>query len=181
MKKKINLKTINEKIKYSNLKSRHRIKYPRRRIPIPIPTPKMVKSEDEINLEKRTQTELGMKPINEQTYHPQAPQNQPAPPEIPDRLTVIALYENTTEKNKIKAEIYKARINPYNKATQVIYLEQTEKRTKRIPVAATKRFPSPYIEIVEFRGKEYSLDEFARTMMRNEIEFYELERVITEE
>lgn len=181
MKKKINLKTINEKIKYSNLKSRHRIKYHRRRIPIPVYKPRMMKSEDEINLEKRNQIALGMKPVNEQTYHPDAPQNQPAPPEIPDRLTVIALYENTTEKNKIKAEIYKARLNPYNESTQVIYLEQTEKRTKRIPVEATKRFPSPYIEIVEFRDKEYSLDEFARAMMKNEIEFYELECVITEE
>lgn len=181
MKKKIDLKTINEKIKYSNLKSRHRIKYRRRRIPIPVPKPRLMKSEDEINLEKRTLDELKMKPTNEQIYHPDAPQNQPTPPEIPDRLTAIALYEYTPHKNKIKAEIYKARLNPYDKSTQVIYLEQAEKRTKRIPVEATKRFPSPYIETVEFRDKDYALDEFVKTMMRNEIEFYELERVITEE
>lgn len=173
-----NLKTINEKIKYSNLKSRHRIKYRRRRIPIPIPQPRMMKSEDEINLEKRTQTELGMKPVNEQTYHPDAPQNQPTPPEIPDRLTVIALYEKTAHRNKIKAEIYKARMNPYETNTQIIYLEQTGKRTKRIPVEATKKFPPSSTTTVEFRGKEYSLEEFAKTMMKNEIEFYELENIL---
>lgn len=170
-------KSLNRIIAQRNLEGRYRIKYPRKRIPVP-KTPTGINRPLSTE-EYKTVKLLAKTPIEKQTYHPHAIINQPEKPEPEKRITPIILYTPVTD-TEIMAEIYKAKLSPYNRDTQTIYLEIPEKRTKRVPVNATKRFPKETTETVSFRDKNYTLEEFAKTMMRNEIEFYELECVITE-
>ncbi|MBO7732291.1 MAG: hypothetical protein J6S67_07055 [Methanobrevibacter sp.] len=91
---------------------------------------------------------------------------EPTKASIEERETLIVLYIDGL------AEIYRAKINPYEKSNILYTLEiKQPHKNKIVRIRAEKRIPET--PTLQFRGEEIATDLLIRAAMKNEAVFYE--------